>query len=75
LCDGNHRNRLLAPPHLENLAGAARYIDRLVKGAAVSYLPFEESTEIRLAINLRMARALSIAIPATILARADEVIE
>jgi putative ABC transport system substrate-binding protein len=54
---------------------ASPYIDRLVKGAAVSYLPFEESTEIRLAINLRMARALSIAIPATILARADEVIE
>ncbi len=71
MCDGNHRNRLLPPPHLENLAGAARYIE----GAAVSYLPFEESTEIRLAINLRMARALSIAIPATILARADEVIE
>jgi putative tryptophan/tyrosine transport system substrate-binding protein len=63
------------PAGLENLAGAARYIDRLVKGAAVSDLPFEEPTEIRLAINLRTARALSITIPATVLARADEVIE
>ena len=63
------------PAGLENLAGAARYIDRLLKGAAISDLPFEEPTEIRLAINLRTARALSLDIPATILARADEVIE
>jgi len=63
------------PASLENLAGAARYIDRLVKGAAISDLPFEEPTEIRLAINLRTARTLSLDIPATILARADEVIE
>jgi hypothetical protein len=45
-----------------------------VKGAAVFELPFEEPTEIRLAINLNCALA-SITIPATILARADEVIE
>jgi putative tryptophan/tyrosine transport system substrate-binding protein len=63
------------PASLENLAGAARYIDRLVKGAAISDLPFEEPTEIRLAINLRTARTMSLDIPATILARADEVIE
>jgi putative ABC transport system substrate-binding protein len=63
------------PVGLENHAGAARYIDRLLKGAAVSALPFEEPTEIRLAINLRTARSLSLAFPATILALADEVIE
>jgi putative ABC transport system substrate-binding protein len=63
------------PAGVENLAGTARYIDRLVKGAAVSDLPFEEPTEIKLAINLRTARSLAIMIPATLLARADEVIE
>jgi putative tryptophan/tyrosine transport system substrate-binding protein len=63
------------PAGLENYAGAARYIDRLLKGAAVSDLPFEEPTEIRLAINLRTAASLSLTIPAAILARADEVIE
>jgi len=63
------------PAALENHSGAARYIDRLLKGAAISDLPFEEPTEIRLAINLRTARSLSITIPPTILARADEVSE
>jgi putative ABC transport system substrate-binding protein len=67
--------RSYGPAGLENIAGAARYIDRLLKGATVSDLPFEEPTEIRLAINLRTARSLSLTIPATILARADEVIE
>jgi putative ABC transport system substrate-binding protein len=63
------------PAGVENHAGAARYIDRLLKGAAVSTLPFEEPTEIRLAINLRTARSLAVAIPTTVLARADEVVE
>jgi putative ABC transport system substrate-binding protein len=63
------------PAGLENHAGAARYIDRLLKGAAVSDLPFEEPTEIKLAINLRTARALGLSLSPTLLARADEVVE
>lgn len=63
------------PAALENHAGAARYVDRILKGAKVSELPFEEPTEIRLAVNLRTARSMKIAIPQTLLARADEVIE
>ena len=69
------RANVLRAAGLENVTGAARYIDRIVKGAAVSDLHFEEPTEIRLAINLRTARSLSLTIPATILARADEMIE
>jgi putative ABC transport system substrate-binding protein len=63
------------PATLENHAGAARYVDRILKGTKVSELPFEEPTEIKLAINLRTARSMKITVPQTLLARADEVIE
>jgi putative ABC transport system substrate-binding protein len=63
------------PTTVENYPGAAGYVDRLLKGARVVDLPFEEPTQIKLAINLRTARSIGIAIPPMLLARADELIE
>ena len=63
------------PAVIENNQRAAIYVDRLLKGAKIADLPFEEPTEIKLVVNLRTARSLGIVFPPAILARADEVIE
>jgi putative tryptophan/tyrosine transport system substrate-binding protein len=54
---------------------AARYVDRILKGAKPSELPVEQATKFDLVVNMKTAKALGVSIPAGILVRADLVIE
>ena len=63
------------PAIVENDSRTASYVDRILRGTSIGELPFEEPTQIKLAINLRTARSIGVTVSPTLLARADEVIE
>jgi putative ABC transport system substrate-binding protein len=59
----------------DTIRGAATYVDRILRGEKPGDLPVQFPTKFEMVVNRRTAMALGLAIPPSILLRADEVIE
>jgi putative ABC transport system substrate-binding protein len=63
------------PDQVDTFRRAASYVDRILRGAKPAELPVQFPTKFEMAVNLKTAMALGLAVPQSILLRADEVIE
>jgi putative ABC transport system substrate-binding protein len=63
------------PDFVDNWRRAASYVDRILRGATPGDLPVQFPTKFEMVVNLKTANALGLAVPLSILLRADEVIE
>jgi ABC-type uncharacterized transport system substrate-binding protein len=63
------------PNFIDQFRRAAEYVDRILKGEKPANLPVQAPTKYELVINMKTAKVLGIAIPPSLFARADEVIE
>ena len=63
------------PDPVDLFRRAATYVDRILRGAKPGDLPVQFPTKFEMVLNLKTAKALGLAVPPSIMLRADEVIE